>query len=177
MAAALVSLRDLSVVYRARGAKTTALLGLSLDIRPGEWLAIAGESGSGKSTLAHLVAGTLPREATIPSGEIRHTLRPSAPPAGRRWPGRTAGDVLCVDQDVRHLLDARAPVGVQLEDILCHQNRIGRPQAIRQALDMLEAAGIEPEFYSAAPAALSGGMRRRIALLCAVARKDRKSVV
>ena len=42
---------------------------LSLDVKPGEIVAIAGSSGSGKSLLAHAVMGLLPENAAI-SGEM-----------------------------------------------------------------------------------------------------------
>mgnify|MGYP000514905242 CR=1 FL=1 len=44
---------------------------LTLDVRPGEIVAIAGSSGSGKSLLAHAVMGLLPENASI-SGEISY---------------------------------------------------------------------------------------------------------
>ena len=44
---------------------------LTLDVRPGEIVAIAGSSGSGKSLLAHAVMGLLPGNAST-SGTIAY---------------------------------------------------------------------------------------------------------
>jgi len=53
----ILAARDLTVTYP--GATTPALAGVSLDIWPGQSLAIVGQSGSGKTTLLHTLAGIL----------------------------------------------------------------------------------------------------------------------
>ncbi len=51
----MLSLTDLSRVYRTETVETTALDGINLDIADGEFVAIMGPSGCGKSTLLNVV--------------------------------------------------------------------------------------------------------------------------
>src|SRR5687767_9614934 len=70
--AALVSLRGVRKTF-ANG--TTAIAGLDLDIRPGEFVSLLGPSGCGKSTALRIIAGL------------------AEPSAGRvEWPGSATDD-------------------------------------------------------------------------------------
>ena len=72
----ILSVKDLSVSFRMydRGLEQydlQVISNLTLDVRPGEIVAIAGSSGSGQRHLPHAVMGLLPGNATI-SGEITY---------------------------------------------------------------------------------------------------------
>src|ERR1700733_7220949 len=51
----MLKLEHISKVYRAADVETSALDDLSLESRPGEFLAIMGPSGCGKSTLLNIL--------------------------------------------------------------------------------------------------------------------------
>jgi putative ABC transport system ATP-binding protein len=55
--AVLLEARDLAREFRLGGRAVPALRGVSVAVRKGEYLAIAGPSGSGKSTLLHILGG------------------------------------------------------------------------------------------------------------------------
>ena len=51
----MLSMRNLSRVYRTDSIETTALDGIYLDVADGEFVAIMGPSGCGKSTLLNVI--------------------------------------------------------------------------------------------------------------------------
>jgi putative ABC transport system ATP-binding protein len=53
----VLSVRNLTKIYRTAGEQITVLRGVNLNVAAGERVALTGESGSGKSTLLHLIAG------------------------------------------------------------------------------------------------------------------------
>src|SRR5258708_39673298 len=70
----ILSANDVRVVFTlgGRGATVTAVDGVSLDIAPGEIVALVGESGCGKTTLTRPMLGL--ERAT--SGQVRFAGQP-----------------------------------------------------------------------------------------------------
>jgi ABC-type nitrate/sulfonate/bicarbonate transport system ATPase subunit len=152
-----LSLRDTGIVlsrverrYRARRrGEVTALAALDLVVRPTEVVAVVGPSGCGKSTLLELVAGL----GEPDTGTVTAVGRSDA--AGRR--------AACAYMPQRDLLlpwrDALANAALALE---CQG--IARARARRSAEPLFERFGLA-QFERSYPAALSGGMRQRVAFL------------
>lgn len=65
----ILQIKDITKIYnQGKPNALTALSGICLDIKKGEFLAVTGKSGSGKSTLLHILGGL----DTPTSGEVIH---------------------------------------------------------------------------------------------------------
>jgi putative ABC transport system ATP-binding protein len=53
----VIRVRDVTKTYGHGAARTPVLRGVSLDVSPGEFVALIGQSGSGKSTLLNIIGG------------------------------------------------------------------------------------------------------------------------
>ncbi|MGD0453971.1 MAG: nitrate/sulfonate/bicarbonate ABC transporter ATP-binding protein [Solirubrobacteraceae bacterium] len=142
----LVSVRELTKTFATHdGGGLPVLEGISLDVQPGEIVALLGKSGSGKSTLLRCIAGlVLPSSGTV-------TYR------GKPLQGINTGvslvfqtfallPWLTVQQNVELGLEAQ---GIPPEE---------RAQRAREAIDLIGLDGFESAF----PKELSGGMRQRV---------------
>ncbi|WP_145502292.1 ABC transporter ATP-binding protein [Streptomyces sp. CFMR 7] len=145
--AAAVQLADVDVRFRSKKRDITALSDISLDVAPGEFVAIVGPSGCGKSTLLKLVAGLL----TASSGEVLL--------GGERVKG-PRHDIGYVFQRAA-LLEWRSA----LRNILlqAEMRRMPSARARARADELIRMTGLTG-FEDAYPHELSGGMQQRVAL-------------
>lgn len=160
-----LSVRDLDVRLTRDNGTVHAVRGVSLDVHPGEIVAMVGESGSGKSVLGLAVMGLLPhRSRPQVGGSVLlggTDMVAAGDEARRRVRRRHVGAVF---QDPMTSLDPTMTIGAQLAEVA--PDRLER-------LRLLADVGVpDPEArLKAFPHQLSGGLRQRVMMALAVARK------
>ncbi len=146
---------DLSKTF----AKAPVLDGISLDVKPGELLALLGPSGSGKTTLLRIIAGLERPDAGTLSIDGKEALRLA--PRDRR-----IGFVFQHYALFRHMT-----IADNIAFGLTVRRRATRPPAtviakrVAELLGLVQLDGLGGRF----PAQLSGGQRQRVALARALA--------
>ena len=154
------SLQAIGIEVRVR--TKTLLQDVSLEVAPGEFLAIIGPNGAGKSTLL----GALSGDRSISAGEVLLDGRPLA-----HW--RKAELALRRAVLPQHSAVAFDFTGLQVAmlGLLAHRGRLSEPQMkalAEQALYETEALAFADRPYTV----LSGGERQRIQLARVLAQCD-----
>ena len=137
-----------------RYGKRPVLENVSLEVAPGELVAVAGRTGSGKSTLARLVCALAkPSAGSIEVGGVPTTCR-----RRRRQLRGTVGYVM--QRPERQLFAETV-----LDDVAFGPKNLGltRDEALGRAREQLAFLGIEDK-ADASPFSLSGGQQRLAAL-------------
>jgi len=158
---ATVILKDLVKIYPAseKNAAFTAVKGINLEIKDGEFMVLVGPSGCGKSTTLRMIAGL----EEISAGTISID-------------GRVVNDVLPKDRDIAMVFQNYAlyphmsvyenmAFGLKLRKV----PKTEIEARVREAAAML---GLE-SLLDRKPKALSGGQRQRVAVGRAIVRKPK----
>ena len=145
----VLDVEDVSVHFGS----ARAVDGVSLQVMPGEVLALVGESGSGKTTFIRAIQGLQP----VSAGAIR--IRGSGPLDG------TMADpaVQMVFQDPTGALNPRHTI----YEIVAEGLRIRRAgDEVRRVSEALSNAGLRPpeRFFPLYPHQISGGQRQRVVI-------------
>jgi peptide/nickel transport system ATP-binding protein len=171
----LLEVRDLTVSYRTRTGRLTAVRGVDLDVHPGEIVALVGESGSGKSTTAHAVPRLLAGNAVIDSGRIRFAGQDLTALSERGLRAVRGARIGLVPQDPAVSLNPVKRVGEQVAEVLRLHGTATRRTAPLEAVEVLDRVGLPDPRVRARqyPHELSGGMRQRVLIAIAVAASPR----
>jgi putative ABC transport system ATP-binding protein len=159
----MISVRGLSMRLASGGAVVDVLVDISLDVPPGQFLAVAGPSGSGKSTLLGLIAGLdRPTAGRVTVAGVEITSLDEDELA--RFRRDTIGYVF----QSYHLI----PTLTALENVAVPLELAGERDARGRARALLGEVGLADRAHHY-PVQLSGGEQQRVAVARAVSRRPR----
>ncbi|MCI9889888.1 ABC transporter ATP-binding protein [Micrococcales bacterium 31B] len=171
----LLEAKNVSVDYITETGNVPACRDVSLTLRRGEILGVAGESASGKSTLLAALARLQRPPAVTSNGEVLFTptdgetvdlARLSETQLVKyRW-----DKISIVMQSAMACLNPVMKVGAQFVDaILAHQPSATKQTAREFAKELLTMVGIPGHRVDAYPFELSGGMQQRALIALSMA--------
>ncbi|WP_068297218.1 ABC transporter ATP-binding protein [Pararhodobacter sp. CCB-MM2] len=141
---------------------------VSVELHPGQTLALVGESGSGKSTMARVITGLLPPR----QGEITFDGKP-LPPALKQRSREELRELQMIYQMADVAMNPRQTVatiiGRPLEFYFGLRGR-KRDERVQELLDAIE---LGKGFGDRYPAELSGGQKQRVCIARALAAKPK----
>lgn len=149
-----------SFIDRSSGKSFRLLQDVSLEIAPGEAVALMGGSGSGKSTLARLLLRLLPCD----TGKIYFRGTDITKLSGKKLAGFRRS-VQFISQRPESFLDPRKTLSYSLREAL---EVFSLPYAEEQALEMLDLVKLNAKLLERYPHQVSGGEIQRICLVRAL---------
>ena len=166
----LIRVEQVGVSYAVRSGPARKILqDVNLDIRAGEFISVVGQTGCGKSTLLRLILGQekpTTGRILIEGRERSHPDRDRGyvPQKYSLFPDKTVLQNITFGLEVREfgLFNRWTP----------HYFR-RKAEFRRQALESLEAMGLDPADANKYPSQLSGGMQQRVAIAQALITRPR----
>ncbi|TFV84126.1 ABC transporter ATP-binding protein [Microbacterium sp. dk485] len=151
-----------------------AVRSVDLIVRDGERVGIVGESGSGKSITGRAIAGLLPTSPRVQvTGSLRIQGNEMLGAPASEWAEVRRRRVGMIFQDPMSFLNPTMRIGRQVAESI-PADRIRKGSARREAvLGFLEQAGLDKpqQVAGSFPHELSGGMRQRVLVAIAIAKR------
>jgi len=148
---------------------------VSLEIAPGEIVALVGESGCGKSMTALSIMRLVPRPGRVSAGRIlledRDVLSLSVAQM-RRVRGH---GISMIFQEPMTSLNPVVSCGRQVVEAIQLHEKVSRREASRRVVQLFEQVGIpDPEArFDAFPHQLSGGLKQRVMIAMALSTRPK----
>ena len=170
MTSPYLSIRNLGVTFTGGTRPVRAVNDVSLDIAPGEAVALIGESGSGKSVTMRAVMRLNPEKRSRIEGQILVGGRDVMAMDRRTLSGFRGADAAMIFQEPLLALDPVYTLGDQIIETIRRHEPVTRDAARARALELFERVRI-PSARSRLdnyPHEMSGGMRQRAMIALAL---------
>jgi oligopeptide transport system ATP-binding protein len=168
----LLEVQDLKTYFKVKAGRVRAVDGVSFGVRSGEKVGIVGESGCGKSVTALSIMRLLPKPAgEYAGGSILFDDVDLLDLSEREMRAVRGGKIGMIFQDPMTCLNPTMTVGKQIAEALRIHLKLGKNEALKRAIALLEQVGIPAasERVNSFPHQFSGGMRQRVMIAIALA--------
>lgn len=172
MSTPILSVKDLSIVFKQGTESNQAVSNVSFDLYKGETFALVGESGSGKSVTAQSIVQLLPRSITeYPSGEVIYNDEDLLKCTEQEIRTIRGNNIAMIFQEPLTALNPLHTTEKQIGEVLRIHNGLKGKAARKRIIELLELVGIpNPEQrLKSYPHQLSGGQRQRVMIAMALA--------
>lgn len=156
------------ITARYAGTNFDVLKDITVDLHPGQTLAVVGESGSGKSTLARVITGLLPPSA----GQITFDGRTLTPDLATR-PLEDLRELQMIYQMADTAMNPRQTVGTIIGRPLEFYFGLKGAEKQKRIQELLDEIELGDGFQDRYPAELSGGQKQRVCIARALAAKPK----
>jgi peptide/nickel transport system ATP-binding protein len=176
LAQPLLSIRNLTVQFRAESGWITAIDDVSLDVGEGDCIGIVGESGSGKSVTALSILQLHDRMTTrMPSGAIDYQGADLLRARGSALRRIRGSEIAMIFQDPMSSLNPVLTIADQISETLRRHQGLAGAAARKRVVELLSLVRIPDAARRADdyPHRLSGGMRQRVMIAMAIACRPR----
>ncbi|WP_223066172.1 ABC transporter ATP-binding protein [Paenibacillus caui] len=171
----LLDIEHLSTYFYTEEGTVKAVDDVTLHVRPGETVCIVGESGCGKSITAMSIMGLQEPAGRVVNGRISLegtdmlTLSKNAKRAIR------GKEIAMIFQEPMSSLNPVLTIGQQIMEPLMEHLKLGKKEAKRRAIKLIEQVGISraEQIAGSYPHELSGGMLQRIMIAIAISCKPK----
>ncbi|MEK6721847.1 MAG: ABC transporter ATP-binding protein [Chloroflexota bacterium] len=171
---ALLEVEDLAVAARSRRGDLEIVHGVSLQLGPGETLAVVGETGSGKSLTMLALMRLLAPPLAITRGRIAFDGHDLTSLSEREMRELRGSQMAMIYQDPMTSLNPLMRIGAQVAEAMTAHG-VANSEARRRSLELLARVEIpDPERTARSyPHEFSGGMRQRAVIAIALAMRPR----
>jgi oligopeptide/dipeptide ABC transporter ATP-binding protein len=176
----LIEVDRLAIAYRRAGREPLQVVdSASFVVDAGSAVGLAGESGSGKTTVCRAIIGTLHRRgAFITSGRLQFDGVDLTAAPESVWKSVRGSQIAYIPQSSLAGLNPVLSVSTHLREALKRDGVRGRRELERRSIELLETVHIARPavVLGMRPHQLSGGMRQRVMIALALARRPRMLV-